>query len=102
VHKTIGQAINVNFLGNAPNWYKFTVMGFLVLNPILFYTAKPFLVGWIFIGEFIFSLALALKCYPLPPGGLLALQAVLLGMTSPKAIYSEVAQNLAVILEEER
>lgn len=96
--KTIGQAINVNFLGSAPNWYKFAVIGFLVLNPILFYTAGPFLAGWILIGEFIFTLAMALKCYPLPPGGLLALQAVLLGMTTPKAIYSEVARDLPVIL----
>jgi NhaB family Na+:H+ antiporter len=48
--------------------------------------------------EFIFTLAFALICYPLPAGGLLAVEAVILGMTSPSAVYAEVAQNLPVIL----
>ncbi|MHC1728196.1 MAG: sodium/proton antiporter NhaB [Syntrophobacteraceae bacterium] len=96
--KTISQAFNVNFLGNSPSWYKFTIIGFLVFNPLLLFTAGPFVTGWLIIGEFIFTLAMALKCYPLPPGGLLAIQAVLLGMTSPKTIYTEIAYNLPVIL----
>ena len=41
--------------------------------------------------EFIFTLAMALRCYPLQPGGLLALEAVLLGLTSPERVYEEVA-----------
>ena len=35
------------------------------------------------IREFIFCLAMALKCYPLQPCGLLAIEAVLIGLTSP-------------------
>ena len=25
-----------NFLGNAPEWYKLTIIGFLIFNPLLF------------------------------------------------------------------
>jgi NhaB family Na+:H+ antiporter len=61
-------------------------------------TLGPFVTGWILIGEFIFTLALALRCYPLQPGGLLAIEAVILGMTSPEMVYQETAANFEVIL----
>ncbi len=41
---------------------------------------------------------MALKCYPLQPGGLLAIEAVLIGMTSPDTVYYEIEHNLPVIL----
>lgn len=87
-----------NFLGDSPSWYKATIIGFLLFNPILLYIAGPWLTGWAIIGEFIFTLAMALKCYPLPVGGLLAIEAVLLGLTSPKTVYNEITYNLPVIL----
>ncbi len=86
------------FLGSAPVWYKQVILGFLVLNPILMFTAGPFVAGWALIAEFIFTLAMALKCYPLPAGGLLALEAVFLGMTTPEIIYEEAHKNFEVIL----
>ncbi|PIE57555.1 MAG: sodium/proton antiporter NhaB [Desulfobulbus propionicus] len=92
------QAIGQNFLGNAPTWYKLTIIAFLVINPILLYTIGPFVTGWILIGEFIFTLAMALKCYPLPSGGLLAIEAVALGMTHPETVYHEALNNFEVIL----
>ncbi len=64
-----------NFLGQAPGWYKTTIFAFLVLNPILLLAAGPFVTGWVLVVEFIFTLAMALKCYPLQPGGLLAIEA---------------------------
>ena len=48
--------------------------------------------------EFIFTLALALKCYPLQPGGLLALEAIIMGLTSTKSVFYEIEYNLEVIL----
>ena len=72
------QAFTKNFLGNSPEWYKYTILAFLAVNPILVYTLGPFITGWLLIVEFIFTLAMALKCYPLQPGGLLAIEAVLL------------------------
>ncbi len=87
-----------NFLGPSPNWYKQSIVGFLLLNPLLLLLLGPFVTGWILIGEFIFTLALALRCYPLQPGGLLALEAVLLGMTSPETVYQETLSNFEVIL----
>ena len=51
-----------------------------------------------FLLEFIFTLALALKCYPLQPGGLLAIEAIVLGLTTTKGIYYEIEHNLEVIL----
>ena len=92
------------FLGNAPSWYKFTIIGFLIINPILliilnsFELNGNFIIGWVFLLEFIFTLALALKCYPLQPGGLLALQAIVLGLTTTKSVFHEIENNLEVIL----
>lgn len=87
-----------NFLGSSPTWYKQTIVVFLLVNPILLIAIGPFATGWVIIGEFIFTLALALRCYPLQPGGLLAIQAVLLGMTSPQMVYDETLANFEVIL----
>ena len=87
-----------NFLGNSADWYKNTIIAFLILNPVLWFSGLHFVTGWVLVAEFIFTLAMALKCYPLQPGGLLALQAVALGMTSPETVYHEVENNLKVIL----
>lgn len=87
-----------NFLGNSANWYKNTIIAFLIINPILWFSGFHFFTGWVLVAEFIFTLAMALKCYPLQPGGLLALQAVALGMASPELVYHEVENNLKVIL----
>ena len=87
-----------NFLGNAPLWYKLTILAFLVVNPILLDAYGPFIAGWILIGEFIFTLAMALKCYPLPAGGLLAIEAVFIGMAKPETVYHEALANFEVIL----
>ncbi|MDI3326066.1 sodium/proton antiporter NhaB [Pontibacterium granulatum] len=95
---TLPQALVRNFLGNSPLWYKQAVIGFLIINPILFHTAGPVVTGWLLIFEFIFTLALALKCYPLQPGGLLALEAVIIGLTSPTTVSHEIESNLEVIL----
>ena len=95
---SFSKAFIANFLGESPKWYKITILVFLVINPILLFTAGPFITGWLLIAEFIFTLAMALKCYPLPAGGLLAIEAVVLKMTSPDTIYHEVAGNLPVIL----
>ncbi len=96
--RTISQALQRNLLGNAPNWYKLTIIGFLIANPILLQTVGPFITGWVLIAEFIFTLAMALKCYPLPAGGLLAIEAVFLGLTSPETVYAETLNNFEVIL----
>ncbi|AVK07483.1 sodium/proton antiporter NhaB [Pseudomonas chengduensis] len=87
-----------NFLGHAPTWYKQVIVAFLLLNPFCLWLLGPQVTGWLLIAEFIFTLAMALKCYPLLPGGLLAVEALLLGMTTPEALYAEVTTNLPVIL----
>jgi len=91
-------SFRTNFLGNSASWYKNVIIAFLIINPILWFSGFHFLTGWVLVAEFIFTLAMALKCYPLQPGGLLALQAVAIGMTSPDMIYHEVENNLKVIL----
>lgn len=95
---TTSQALMKNFLGNSPVWYKQAIVLFLVLNPILMFTVGPAVTGWILIFQFIFTLALALKCYPLQPGGLLAIEAIIIGLASPESVYHEVEANLQVIL----
>ena len=98
---TLAQAFARNFLGNAPAWYKLTVVGFLVLNALIVWAAGAagiVFAGWLLLLEFIFTLAMALKCYPLQPGGLLVLEAVLLGLTTPLSIYEEMVTALPVLL----
>lgn len=91
------QAFMNNFLGNSPNWYKVTIGAFLIVNPLIFWF-HPFTAGWLLVAEFIFTLVMALKCYPLQPGGMLALEAVTIGMTSPEHVKSELLANFEVIL----
>lgn len=98
MNQSLTNALVENFLGHSPNWYKLTIVGFLIVNPFLFFFVGAFVAGWVLVGQFIFTLAMALKCYPLQPGGLLALQAVVIGMTSPDAVYHEVEHNLPVIM----
>lgn len=53
-------------------------------QPLLLWLAGPVTSAWVLVGEFIFTLAMALKCYPLQPGGLLVLEALLLGLATPR------------------
>lgn len=93
-----GRALYRNFLGQSPDWYKLTLIAFLVVNPLVFWFVSPFIAGWMLVVEFIFTLAMALKCYPLLPGGLLAIEAVIVGMTNAEHVRAEVASNLEVLL----
>ncbi|RZP12747.1 MAG: sodium/proton antiporter NhaB [Flavobacteriales bacterium] len=86
------------FLGQSPKWFKMTIIIFLIFNIFSFYSLGPTITAWIFIAEFIFTLAMALKCYPLQSGGILAIEALLLKLTTPENAYHEVDQNLEVIL----
>jgi NhaB family Na+:H+ antiporter len=94
---TLAGATLQNFLGNSPVWYKQTIIAFLILNPILV-TYDPFIAGWALVLEFIFTLAMALKCYPLQPGGLLAVEAIVLGLASPEMVFHEAEVNFPVIM----
>ena len=94
-----------NFLGEAPGWYKQTIIVFLVANPVVYFLLgrvdpdmAGFIIGWALVLEFIFTLAMALRCYPLQPGGLLAIEALLMGLTTPGHLFLEVENNLEVIL----
>jgi Na+:H+ antiporter, NhaB family len=97
----LAQALARNFLGHAPDWYKLTIVGFLVVNPLVLLAGGvdgPFVAGWVLLLEFIFTLAMALRCYPLQPGGLLAIEGVLLGLTTPASVYDETLMAMPVIL----
>lgn len=96
--KYFSNPFGANFLGGAPEWYKITILTFLIINPILLYLTSGYVVGWLMIIEFIFTLALALKCYPLQPGGLLALEAVFMGLTNTETIREELYAGFEVIL----
>ncbi len=96
--KSVKGAFLDNFLGNSPEWYKFTILTFLIINPVLFYQVSPFLAGWALILEFIFTLAMALKCYPLQSGGLIAIEAIFVGMASADDVWHEIVANLQVVM----
>lgn len=86
------------FLGQSPSWFKMIMIIFMIFNVISFYVLGSTITAWLFIAEFIFTLAMALKCYPLQSGGILAIEALFLKLTTPKNAYHEVDQNLEVIL----
>ncbi|PCH60906.1 MAG: sodium/proton antiporter [SAR86 cluster bacterium] len=86
------------FLGHTPLWYKQAILFCLVLNVVLYFTVGPLLTSWFILLEFIGTLAMALKCFPLQPGGLLAIQALLLTLTDTHTVYEEVEHGLPVIL----
>lgn len=92
------KALGRSFLGSAPAAYKLALLAALVLNPVLYFLAGPFWVGWALVVEFLGVLTMSLACYPLAPGGLLAIEAVLLGLASPAGIYHEVSANFPVLL----
>lgn len=92
------QIITSNFLGKSPLWYKYTILGFLLLNIVVFFFISPFVAGWLILLEFIFTLALALQAYPVAAGGLLALQAAVIGLSKPETIYAEILANLPTLL----
>lgn len=92
------RACEQNFLDHAPRWYKGTILAFFIINPCLLYTVGLFVTGWCLVLEFIFTLAMGLKSYPLQPSGLLALEAVLIGLAKPASVYHEALNNFQVIL----
>jgi NhaB family Na+:H+ antiporter len=73
------------------------MIGFLIFNVFSYFLLGPMITAWLFIAEFIFTLAMALKCYPLQSGGLLAIEILALNLTTPKKAYHEVDQNLEVV-----
>lgn len=99
---TLTSGLVKNFLGHSPDWFKLTIIGFLVLNPLVLLTLGVedggYIVGWMLVIEFIFCLAMALKCYPLLPGGLLAIEALFMKLTTPAMVKHEIVNGLEVIL----
>ena len=85
------------FLGSSPRWFKMTIIAFLIINIPIYFIDKT-VCSWLIIGEFIFTLAMALRCYPLLSGGLIAIEVLFLNLTTPKHAYHEVSNNLEVIL----
>ena len=92
------------FLGDSPKWYKQSILSFLLINPILLIALNSlglnggFIMGWVILLQFIFTLALALKCYPLQPGGLLAIEAIVMDLSNPYSMMHEIEANIEVIL----
>lgn len=92
-----GRALWRNFLGQFFDWYKFVFIIFLIVNSLIFFISF-FVAGWLLVAEFIFILAMVLKCYSLFFGGLLVIEAVFIGMISAEYVREEVAVNFEVLL----
>ncbi len=50
---TLGRAFVQNFLGQAPAWYKYTIVAFLLINPLVALALGPVTAGWLLLAEFI-------------------------------------------------
>ncbi|MXP50928.1 sodium/proton antiporter NhaB [Pantoea sp. SoEX] len=90
--------ITKNFLGGSPNWYKLLIVFFLIINPIFYLYINSYVASWLLLIEFIFTLSMSLKCYPLLPGGLLSLEAIIIGMSSAERVKFELYNNIEVLL----
>ena len=95
---SVAKAFALNFMGTAPVWYKLFVVACLIINPIIAIFVSPVIAGWMLVAEFIFTLAMALKCYPLQPGGLLTIEACFIGLCDMGHVREEIGANLEVIL----
>ncbi len=95
---SLSSAICQNFLGHSPTWYKLVITIFLIVNPLALIVFGKVATSWLLIIEFIFTLVMALSCYPLLPGGLLTLEAVVIGLTTAESVYIETINNISVIL----
>jgi NhaB family Na+:H+ antiporter len=85
------------FLGNSPNWFKLAILIFLAVSFPLKLMLGTTILGWMFLGMFILTLAMALKCYPLQSGGLLGIGILALGLSSPETVWHEIEENLGVL-----
>ena len=85
------------FLGNSLNWFKNAILIFLLVCLPLKYIVGTTVLGWLFLAMFILTLAMALKCYPLQSGGIVALAILALGLTSPETVWHEIQANLGVL-----
>ena len=94
---TYAKSLILNFMGNAPAWYKNTIIAFLIINPLVAY-ASMYAAGWLLIAEFIFTLAMALESYPLESGGLIVAEACFIGMCDMEMVTREIYGNLEVLL----
>ena len=74
-----------------------SILVFLVLCFPLKLVVGTTVLGWMFLGMFILTLAMALKCYPLQSGGLLGIGILALGLTSPETVWHEIQANLGVL-----
>jgi Na+/H+ antiporter NhaB len=87
-----------NFLGHCPLWYKLAIVTFLCANIPIRYGLGTKICAWAVLLEFIFTLACALHCYPLQPGGLIVIEAFALGLAKAETMKYEVEHNLNVLL----
>ena len=49
------KVVHSEFSGQAPEWYKLTIVGFLIINPLLLQVAGPYIAGWVLVLQFIFT-----------------------------------------------
>ena len=93
-----------NFLGNSSTWYKFLIIFFLILNPLIyfldrFYFYSDFVViGWAIVVESVIILIMTTQCFPFSPLSLLICEAVIMKLVSPHDIYLEIINNFSVIM----
>eukprot|EP00802_Teleaulax_amphioxeia_P002503 Tamp_02505.p1 GENE.Tamp_02505~~Tamp_02505.p1 ORF type:complete len:844 (+),score=195.10 Tamp_02505:192-2723(+) len=93
------QAFFINFMGSASPKYKAFVLLSLVVNPfILLVPNGKVVAGWFVLVEFLCMLAASLQAYPLQAGGLLLIEANVMGITNPYTLLHEVQVNLNVLL----
>ena len=85
------------FLGNSPIWFKNVILGFLVLSLPLKMLVGTTVLGWLFLAMFILTLAMALKCYPLQSGGLLALGILAVLFGAAFIVYLSIRKEGAVV-----
>jgi NhaB family Na+:H+ antiporter len=98
VDKGLAHAVAHNFLGHSPGWYKVAILVFLLLNVVLRFAISKKAAAWAVLLEFVFTLAMGTQSYPLMAGGLVVIEAFVLGLASPEKFKHEVEINTNVLL----
>ena len=98
--QTLASALFRNFLGNAPAWYKAAIVAFTHPQParVLRRPARTCRCGLAAVIKFIFSAGDGAEMLSVRPGGLLVIEAVLIGLTTPQSVYTETVNAFPVVL----
>lgn len=88
---------NTVFAASIPRDIRNIILACLLINPIVFHFHNQ-AGAWLLLVEFIFCLSQVRRAYPFVTGGILAVEALGIGMVSSHTVAEETTHNISVLL----